>query len=469
MGMRPPSRAAIVTALLFALSCFGATLFVWKSFGGPVPLAAKGYRFHVLFAQATNLQQNADVRISGVPVGKVVQVTPRGEITDAQIQLKSKFAPIPSDAHAILRFKTLLGETFVELSPGTPTAPKLREGGSLPTTNVEPTQQLDQVLSAFDAPTRQSLKRFLLNLSASLKGRGTDLNAALGSAGPAVDDLSQITNILDREQASVESLIRDGGITLRGLGRRQADLQGLISEGDRVFSATASRDRGLTRTVRALPPFLAQLRGTLSAAEGTATDLAPTLHVLRPVAPLLRPGLSAASRLAPQLRAAFVELRPVIAAARTGLPAATRVVNAARPLVDILYPAGKELVPVVDLLDVYKREIVTQLANLGAATQSYTVQPDGSHLHYLRVLPPFTNEGLVGAANRLPSNRHNPYFAPGALAKLATGLEAFDCANTKNSPPVPVLGTGAPPCVMQQPWTFQGHARSYPHVERLAK
>jgi len=468
VGMRPPTRAAIVTAVLFALSCFGATLFVWKSFGGPVPLAAKGYRFHVLFAQATNLQQNADVRIAGVPVGKVVQVTPRGEITDAQIQLKSRFAPISSDAHAILRFKTLLGETFVELSPGSPTAPKLREGGSLSPRNVAPTQQLDQVLSAFDAPTRRQLKKFLLNFSAALKDRGTDLNAALGSAGPAVDALSQVTNILDREQASVQALIRDGGTTLRGLGRREADLQGLIREGDRVFSATASRDRGLTRTVRALPPFLVQLRATLSAAERTAGDLAPTLHVLRPVAPLLRPALSSATKLAPQLEASFRELRPVIAAARTGLPAATRVVNAARPLVDILYPAGKQLVPVLQLLDLYKREVVTQLANLGAATQSYTVQPDGTRLHYLRVLPPFTNEGLVGAATRLSSNRHNPYFAPGALAELATGLKAFDCNNAKSGTPVPVLGTGAPPCVMQEPWTFQGHARSYPHVEQLA-
>ena len=58
--------------VLFALSCFGLLLFLWLSFGGPIPLKPKGYRFKVAFPEATQLGLEADVRVAGVSVGKVV-------------------------------------------------------------------------------------------------------------------------------------------------------------------------------------------------------------------------------------------------------------------------------------------------------------------------------------------------------------------------------------------------------------
>ena len=78
METRTPAIGAVLVAVLFALSCFATTVFVWRSFGGPTPLAPKGYNFHVSFDQAATLTPNAQVRIAGVPVGKVLKVTPRG-------------------------------------------------------------------------------------------------------------------------------------------------------------------------------------------------------------------------------------------------------------------------------------------------------------------------------------------------------------------------------------------------------
>src|SRR5213593_5104950 len=96
----------------FTLSCFGLLLFLWSAFGGPVPLKPRGYRFDASFAEATQLAQEADVRISGVTVGKVkkIELGDDGR-TQATIQLDRKYAPPPSDSRAILRQKTLLGET----------------------------------------------------------------------------------------------------------------------------------------------------------------------------------------------------------------------------------------------------------------------------------------------------------------------------------------------------------------------
>src|SRR3954452_1486855 len=108
MGLKAPRLSLILTAAVFALSCFGFTLFVWKSFGGPTPLEPHGYRFHVLFGtEASQLTSNADVRISGVNVGKVISVKRRDLGADATLEMQPEFAPIPRDTRAIVRFKTL--------------------------------------------------------------------------------------------------------------------------------------------------------------------------------------------------------------------------------------------------------------------------------------------------------------------------------------------------------------------------
>src|SRR3954454_18119018 len=125
----------------FALTCFGLLLFLWLAFGGSVPLKPKGYRFHTSFAESGQLALEADVRISGVPVGRVKTITPDKQTgrADVVIQLQPRYAPLPSDAKAILRQKTLLGETYVELTPGHRGVRPIRENGTLPASQVSDT------------------------------------------------------------------------------------------------------------------------------------------------------------------------------------------------------------------------------------------------------------------------------------------------------------------------------------------
>src|SRR5437588_6948542 len=108
MQKQPPSLPRLIVIAVFTLSCFGLLTFLWLSFGGAVPLKPQGYEFHIRFPQATQLANQADVRISGVPIGKVETVTRSGSNTDALVQLQSQYAPIPTDSRAVLRQKTLL-------------------------------------------------------------------------------------------------------------------------------------------------------------------------------------------------------------------------------------------------------------------------------------------------------------------------------------------------------------------------
>src|SRR4028119_372582 len=115
MQKQAPTLGRLLVMVGFALSCFGLLLFLWLAFGGAVPLKPKGYRFEATFGEATQLAVEADVRISGVPVGRVKTIEPnrRTGRSLAVIEIEERFAPIPADSKATLRQKTLLGETYV--------------------------------------------------------------------------------------------------------------------------------------------------------------------------------------------------------------------------------------------------------------------------------------------------------------------------------------------------------------------
>ena len=78
MVTQAPKRSAVLAAVAFTLSCIGLMIFVWTQFGGTIPFAPQGYRVNALFTETGLLVPNADVRISGVNVGKVTAVQARG-------------------------------------------------------------------------------------------------------------------------------------------------------------------------------------------------------------------------------------------------------------------------------------------------------------------------------------------------------------------------------------------------------
>src|SRR4051812_37786999 len=332
MEKQAPSFKQLMTMVVFALSCFGPLLFLWLSFGGTVPLQPKGYRFNADFPSAVQLSEQADVRISGVNVGKVVKVVKRTGAARVTIELDGKYAPLPADSQAILRSKTLLGETYVALSPGNKNGAKLADGGQLPIRNVRTQVELDEVLRAFDPPTRKAMHQWLAGMSVSLRGRSEDLSDVLGNLAPTAENGADLLSVLDAQHAAVRRLTSDRGKVFGAIGSRAGDVQTLVRSGEQLFAATAARNRALSETIRELPPFLAQTRTTLRTAQAAAGEAAPVIHDLEPVASLLRPALEDTAALAPDAQRLFQRVDPLIALSKTALPAATQLLKEARPL-----------------------------------------------------------------------------------------------------------------------------------------
>lgn len=464
MNKRAPSIAQIAIMVLFALSVFGLLTYIWKSFGGPSPLAPKGYRIVVDFDEAAQLSDTADVRIAGISIGRVKKSELGIDRTRVQIEVEPKYAPLPRDTKAIIRQKTLLGESYIELTPGTRDGPKLFDGERLKRGQVQPTTELDEVTRALDLPTRQALQRTVKALAA-LENEGSDLNAALGQLPGFTTDSTTLLRTLDRQDQAVRQLVRDGGAVFEALGRRQGELSGLVRSADAVLTTTARRDRDIAEIVRILPTTLLEMRPTLDQVRALSIEARPLVRDLRPGARALSPALRDATTLAPQAEALFGDVDRLVTVSREGVPATTRVVRAAHPLFKLLPPTLQEAQPVVDYLGLYKDDITAQLASFSSALQaSAPAQSTGEPLHYLRALVPFLPEGLLVASQRLGSNRHNAYARPGWMRGLAGGLESFSCTHTGNPGPP---DAAAPPCKEQKQITFQGRSTAFTQVRRV--
>src|SRR4051795_6829012 len=303
MNKAAPSLSRILVMVVFALSCFGLLLFLWLSFGGPVPLKPKGYQVKIDFPEATTLAQEADVRVAGVPVGKVrkVEVGDGTNRTVATVEIERRYAPLRTDARAILRQKTLLGETYVELTPGS-SKKTIPEGGSLPDGQVKPTVELDEIFQALDPKTRASFRRWQQDLAVGIKGRGRDFNDAIGTLPGFVHDAADTLQVLDEQQGAVTRLVKNTGVTFAALTQNEAQLRNLITSAGRVFDATASQQENLAETIRIFPTFLDESKATLARLQRFSNNTDPLIQDLIPVAKDLKPTLRDVHALAPDLR-----------------------------------------------------------------------------------------------------------------------------------------------------------------------
>lgn len=476
MNKNRPHPAQIGIMVAFALSCFGLLLFLWTSFGGPVPLRAQPYQVKTAFAQGTQLAGYADVRVSGVTVGKVTKIVRDGGKAQVTMKIDPKFAPLPKDTRATLRTKTLVGETFVNLSFGTrkdqiANRTFIQDGGTIPARNIQPTVELDQILDAFDEKTRGDLKVVLTSLAQGTDGQGKNLNGALGQIAPLSEGVEGLTDILNRQSAQVRSGTRDFGTTFAAIGRRSGAIQGIAESGRALLETTAAITPALRGTLNALPSFARETRRFMQTTEATARAAKPAIDDLEPVTPLVRPALQRLAVLAPELEETLTDLDPVLGRVRTGMPPVRRILTALRPLSDGLVPVSEDLLPIAQFVKAYKRELSVTFANAGSAIQATAPDAKGVQRSYLRVGAPINGETVSGATTRNPNSRYSPYPRPGELELVGTGKNpSFACDHLGNSSGVltgvlDLPGMGGPPCVPQG--NYPGTSTVYPRLKPI--
>ena len=308
---RGPSPATIGLILIVLLAIASYLAFTKR-----VPFTSRGYQIHATFQNATTLKPNSPVRIAGVDVGTVTGVSSHGHMADVTFTVDNEGLPIHKDATVTIRPRLFLeGNFFLDLRPGSPGAPDLSSGGTIPVTQTATAVQLDQILTSLQKNNRSDLKRALHGYGSALTHKPT----------PA-EDSTQVPAVQGKTAAqALNQTFKYGGKAGRGsaivnqalLGERPHDLSNLIRGQRNVFRELASDQS-------ALKGFITNFNTTASALASESTNLSATIHQLAPTLEQARPTLRHVDESLPPFRTLAIQLEPGIrqlpATIRTGTP-----------------------------------------------------------------------------------------------------------------------------------------------------
>lgn len=466
MVKETPSAGRLAAMAAFALSCFGILMFLWLAFGGSIPLRPQSYQLRVNFPEAATLAQEADVRIAGVNVGKVKtkELDKGAARTKVVIELKKQYGPIPKDSKAILRQKTLLGETYVELSTGDKASGMLADGGTLQNRQVEPTVELDEIFNAFDRPTRRAFQEWVAELSKSIDGKSAQsLNDAFGNLSPFAVDGAGLLKVLNDQQVAVKRLIKNTGVVFGALNERQGQLRQLVVNANNTFEATASRDRALAETFAVFPTFLDESKVTLARLERFSRNTRPLVNDLKGPADDLGPTVRDLGRLSPDLERLFRNLDPLIRASRTGVPDLTRILRKAQPVLESAHVFLPQLNPILSLFNYHQTTLSGFITNGGA-----DLSGDFGGQRYQTQFGVVDAQSFNKFSKRPDRERGQSYLAPNSLSRAIGlgGFESFDCNpaggeqkkpnDAIGAPPLLKDGQKRPPCFVAPPQLYNG-------------
>jgi ABC-type transporter Mla subunit MlaD len=396
------SRLQAATAGLIAVG-----IACYLVFGGGLPFAGSGFVLRAVFTSNTDLHIPSPVRIAGVDVGEVtaVQRIEGSAVAGVVVMHIDRDAlPIHSDATAQIRSRILLeGNFYVDLHPGTPEAPILPSGATLPAANTSGPVQLDRVLSSLDSSARANLQKLLQGLGAALNRPAADgttgaqgLNRALGSSADAFEASSIVNQaLLGERSGDLTGVVRGGAETFRGLAASGAQLPALITSFDATMNALAAHQQDLGAAIAALPTVLRSALGAdrtlgefFAPTRAFARDLIPSIRQLAATVAVGTPWLvqlaklSSPAELGGLLRALTPAVHNTAVAVRSTTPLIDGAASLSKCLSRVLVPTGEQRIKVDSSppagLSVYQ-QLLESAVGLAGATQNF----DGNG-HYVR-------------------------------------------------------------------------------------
>lgn len=425
MGSLRGSIALVSSALLVAVAAGGVT-------------AAEKHpavTVHAEFADAGAIISGNDVMVDGVKAGTVKRLRLVGGKARVTISIGSAFTPLHTDARVHIRAISLLGERYVDVDRGTPSAPVLKDGAVIPATQTGRTIELQEFLDVVNEPAGAALAALIVAFGEGLSGRGEDAAAALDALRPALTETTELLEILGGQNQLLAALIDRAEPVAQALAAdRGQRLDRVVAATDQLLAATAAGQPELDAALRRLPTALATARSALGELTMLAGQTTPVLASLRPVSGDLRQIAIELGNFADAAGPALVSTEPVLGRLRELITAASPVTADLRAAGPDVETAAKATRTVVEALPEDLSNLLDFVRNAALATAGH----DGIS-HYLRIFalatgkevgpgePPATAEAPAsGAPLPGPSGPLSGDLPGGAVVDNLLGQQAPD-------------------------------------------
>jgi virulence factor Mce-like protein len=318
-----------------------------------------GYEVRAIFDNAAYAVPGEEVRVAGQKVGQIDSLDVAYERKAAvtfTVDLAG-FSPFKKDAHCTIRPQSLIGEKYVECTPGSKNSPVLdvipdgQPGAGkhlLPLQSTSSPVDIDLIGNINRLPYRQRFAIIINEFGTALAGRGDDLNQAIHRANPALRDTDKVLAILAKQNRVLANLAVSSDRVLAPLADKRKRIAHFINAANETGTATAERSADIERTFRDFPGFLRELRPTLVQLGDFADQTTPMLQDLHTAAPDLSRFIVA---LGPFSKSATTSIVSLGKASVIGRPAIVKSL----PLTKQLATFAKNALPVSKDLDAFTR------------------------------------------------------------------------------------------------------------------
>jgi virulence factor Mce-like protein len=316
-GKRKGPNPLVVAAATILL----AVAITYYAFSGKQIPFVHHFTMHALVKNSVDIIPNSPVRIAGIDVGKVTGTSAERTLTRVDFQMDDNGQPVHRDATVTIRDRLFLeGGYYLQLDPGSPSAPVAPDGFTISASNTAYPVQFYQLLSTFNVGARQSLANTLNTLNEGLSAPDSQQPTAANSGAgglkeaapqftPTLKDIAWVTRGLHgTQQGDVERLLASTSNVTTTLQGSSSQLADFVTSLNQVSSALASTDSALAHSVSGLDQ-------TLQVASPALTAIDRSLPPVASLAVALDPSLKVAPPLIDGLVKAVGELAAVVAPA----------------------------------------------------------------------------------------------------------------------------------------------------------
>jgi phospholipid/cholesterol/gamma-HCH transport system substrate-binding protein len=375
-------------------------------------LGSGGYRITVLVPSAEALGPGGSVRIAGLRVGRVTALHRHGVGAAVDLDIDKSQGPLPVDSQFDVRLRSFVGENYVEIFPGR-SKTTIPGGGELPMSHIRDEYvDVEQVLDSLRPPTRDHVRRLLQRFGGGLRGRGTQLNATLGSLAGLINQGAPVIRLLDQDRAQTARLIDESGRVAQAIADRGTAIGELARAGTTTFQAISDRNQALRAMLDNLPAALRQVRDTSQTLRAVTAQAAPVVANLAGAVNDLHPTLS---RIVPAARVGkslFDELRAAAPRLQSTLRRVQRVAPSSVQALPDLHKALCEALPALEFIVPYADIPSNFIENLGSANAYYDAQG-----HAMR-LAPLIGENSFGMYTPQLDQAVKTLLSAGILSKV---------------------------------------------------
>lgn len=309
-------------------------------------------------APAIQLASRQEVRIAGVPVGRITAAEPT-DGGNARLTLSlDEGHDVYRNATLVLRSKTPLNVMYVMLDPGDPSAGELPEDGVIPVTQTERVVQPYELLDELDDRARAALTDLVTQADVALASAPKDLAPGLEATNGAATNFQGVVDALQKRRSNLRHLVTSVSQIATAAGRDDERLDELVTALQGTLAVVSRRDAELSSSLAMLPGVTTTLRNAMGDAKALTDELSPVLRKLHDSAEELPGAIEDLSGTVSSARELVTKARPVVREARP-------VVADLRPLTGDLRSALTDLGPVAANLPRATQRLVPWLDNLG--------------------------------------------------------------------------------------------------------